>query len=111
MPCPLLLALGSLPGGHGLRQGVWQFLGRNPSRQYVRNKNGTIRFCAARLDQAELGQWLGTSSLGAQAVSHLPCRFDCEKTVVVGKQLLKSGEKRGTAGKMDNRVPLPVAHL
>ena len=39
--------------------------------------------------------------MGARAVSHLPCRFDCEKTVALGQQLIEVGRKAGYERAMD----------
>jgi hypothetical protein len=39
--------------------------------------------------------------MGVRAVSHLPCRFDCENTVALGKQLIEVGQKHGYEREMD----------
>lgn len=39
--------------------------------------------------------------MGVRAVSHLPCRFDCEKTVALGKQFIEVGQKAGYEREMD----------
>ena len=39
--------------------------------------------------------------LGVRAVSHLPCRFDCQETVKVARDLLALGRKTGFVEEMD----------
>ena len=39
--------------------------------------------------------------MGVRAVSHLPCRFDCELTVALGKQLIEVGQEHGYEREMD----------
>jgi hypothetical protein len=39
--------------------------------------------------------------MGVRAVPHLPCRFDCEYTVELGKQLVAIGRGTGYGGEMD----------
>jgi hypothetical protein len=38
--------------------------------------------------------------MGIRAVSHLPCRFDCPRTVALGQQLLEVGRRNGFAEEM-----------
>jgi hypothetical protein len=39
--------------------------------------------------------------MGARAVPHLPCRFDCGETVALGKQLIEVGRAAGYEEEMD----------